>query len=354
MSTETQEEHKTDEVQTWGISTTEIPAVQTPSEETPADVIQTTETPAVEEAPVTEVVQTEVTPTVELNDEVVLNFLKEKVGIDATTFDDLKPKPQKEYSADVLKFAEFQEKTGRGLADFMEMQRDFTQEAPEANIKRVMRMENPALEQGDIDRLFERKFGINGLDEEDDAEIIADRLLDRKVELQRALGVLEKAKSEYELPRGSDEYIPEAYRNAKAIVDNLATQEEANKSLRDDFVKVTDSFFDNGFEGFKITVAGQETVFKPEDVKSTKATLSDFANFDGQFFDKSGKLINASGYYKALYAGMNADKLAQHYYDLGQAAYAEKQDRESKNIPPDGKHHQHANPSAEGWVVKKG
>ena len=50
---------------------------------------------------------------------------------------------------------------------------------------------------------------------------------------------------------------------------------------------------------------------------------------------------------------MNVDKLAQHYYDLGQAAYAEKQDKESKNITTDGKHSPSAPAQTGAWGVRK-
>ena len=178
--------------QEWKISTTEVPVTEQPQEEVAAPVEQDA---AQEESAVINQEAVAEQAVVEIDDEKVISFLKEK-GIEATTLEDLKPKPQKEYSPEVLKFAEFQEKTGRGYEDFMETQRDFTKDSPEDNIKRVMKMENPSLESKDIERLFERKYGTSGLDEEDDAETIEDRLLDRRVELQRALSVLENAKKE--------------------------------------------------------------------------------------------------------------------------------------------------------------
>ena len=46
-------------------------------------------------------------------------------------------------------------------------------------------------------------------------------------------------------------------------------------------------------------------------------------------------ISDAEGYHKALFAGMNVDKLAQHFYDLGRTEAIETNAKESKNIKMD-------------------
>ena len=47
--------------------------------------------------------------------------------------------------------------------------------------------------------------------------------------------------------------------------------------------------------------------------------------------DKEGNISDAKGYHKALYAAMNADKLASHFYEQGKADGVKSLVQQSKN-----------------------
>ena len=47
---------------------------------------------------------------------------------------------------------------------------------------------------------------------------------------------------------------------------------------------------------------------------------------------KTGTLENAQGYHKALYTAMNADAVAQHFYEQGKADAMKNSIAKSKNI----------------------
>ena len=51
--------------------------------------------------------------------------------------------------------------------------------------------------------------------------------------------------------------------------------------------------------------------------------------------DKDGNINDTPGYHKALYAAMNADKLATHFYEQGKADGVKNMVKQSKNPTTD-------------------
>jgi hypothetical protein len=107
---------------------------------------------------------------------------------------------------------------------------------------------------------------------------------------------------------------------------------------RTDYIAKTEKIFTDNFEGFKIKVGNEKTGFedlivKPENIQETRTAQSDLNNFNNKFFDeKTGVLKDEEGFHKALYFGMNVDKVAEHFYNLGKAKAVEEDDKLSKNI----------------------
>ena len=57
--------------------------------------------------------------------------------------------------------------------------------------------------------------------------------------------------------------------------------------------------------------------------------------FVSRFLDKEGNIGDPAGYHKALYAAMNADKLASHFYEQGKADGVKNMVQQSKNPSAD-------------------
>ena len=199
-----------------------------------------------------------------------------------------------------------------------------------------LKAENPTLNQKQLEFLFKKTYDFDeDIDEED---FVMERQINIERDYQKGLKVVEDRKKEFEVPRGSeDQSIPEEYRTAKTLVDSLAKQQEEDDKLfsenRADYVAKTEKIFADNFEGFKFKVGEDELVIKPENIQETRTTQSDLNNFNNKFFDeKTGILKDPDGFHKALYFGMNADKIAEHFYNLGKAKLAEEEDKLSKNI----------------------
>lgn len=302
------------------------------AEETPAETTEVVET--TEEAPITEEVIENV--QVNIDETAVLNFLKEK-GITAEKLEDLKPKEVKQLTPEVEKFLEFKEKTGNSsFTDFLATQKDWSQEPKEVVLMENLKAENPTLNQKQLEFLFKKTYEFD--EELDEEDFVMERQINIERDFQKGLKVLEDRKQEFMVPRGSeDQSIPEEYRNAKATIETLKKQQEEDDKLfsdnRADYVAKTEKVFTDNFEGFKFKVGEDELVIKPENIQETRTAQSDLNNFNNKFFDeKTGILKDEQGFHKALYFGMNADKIAEHFYNLGKAKAVEEDDKLSKNI----------------------
>jgi uncharacterized protein (DUF2164 family) len=65
--------------------------------------------------------------------------------------------------------------------------------------------------------------------------------------------------------------------------------------------------------------------------ESVAEKQSDINNFIGKVLDKEGNVSDVKGYHKELYAGMNADKIAEHFYEQGKADAAKEIIQSSRN-----------------------
>lgn len=274
---------------------------------------------------------------VELDEKTAFDFLKKTKGIEAESFDDLvKPKESKKLTPEVEKFLEFQDRTGNtSYSDFLATQKEWDKEDPDNVLKQLLKIENPTLDNKQIDFLFKRKYSYDA-DLADEDEVM-EKDINKKVDLQKGLLFLEKQKQEYMVNRGSEDNIPEEYKKAKDAWDQLQNEFSQNDLIisqkRNEFISATENLFSKNFEGFKTKIGDEEFVIKPTDLKQTKEAQMDIRNIQAKFFDENEKLIDPAGYHKALYFANNPDEVAKHYFNLGKASMAEQEERESKNIP---------------------
>ena len=114
--------------------------------------------------------------------------------------------------------------------------------------------------------------------------------------------------------------------------------EENNKKVQNTvsvFNKKTESLFNNKFKGFEYNVGDKKFRFNVKDAKGVKDTQSDINNFVRKFLNKEGTMEDAKGYHKSLYTAMNADTIAQHFYEQGKADALKESIAKSKNVNMD-------------------
>ena len=67
----------------------------------------------------------------------------------------------------------------------------------------------------------------------------------------------------------------------------------------------------------------------PVEIKNTQ---SDINNFVKKFLNEKNEMSDAKGYHKSLFTAMNADAVAQHFYEQGKAEALLDTAKQTKNI----------------------
>ena len=104
---------------------------------------------------------------------------------------------------------------------------------------------------------------------------------------------------------------------------------DANKST---FLKKTNEVFNNKFKGFEYNVGEKRYRFNVKNADEVKQTQSDINNFVGKFLNKNKTIEDAKGYHKSLFTAMNADAIANHFYEQGKSDAIKDNIAKSKNI----------------------
>lgn len=283
---------------------------------------------------------------VELDENLALEFIAKSKGMTVDEFNEsLTPKEQKKYAPEIVAFNEFYEKTGnKNYNDFLETQKDWDAETPENTLKEYIRLSNPDLTAKEREYLYNKKYSVEGLDEEDDENQIFEKGIDTKEDLRKAKEFFAKRKEEFSVASGTDEHIPTEYREAKRIIEESKKQEEDNsivyQQARKEFLSKTDARFNEDFKGFEVELGSEATgfqkvLFKPENIKETKDFLSDIGNFENTFYDEKGNLKDQEGLQEAVYFAKNYKSELNKAYLRGMADKVEADDKLSKNIQPD-------------------
>jgi hypothetical protein len=69
-----------------------------------------------------------------------------------------------------------------------------------------------------------------------------------------------------------------------------------------------------------------------KNAQEIKNTQSDINNFVKRFLAEDNTMSDAKGYHKSLYTAMNADSIAQHFYEQGKADALKDSIAKSKNV----------------------
>lgn len=290
---------------------------------------------SVENTPVEET-SVEDTPTpLELNDENVLSFIKNKYGRDINSLDELTAAQESEdMPEDVAAYYKYKKETGRGIDDYVKLSKDFNELNPDTLLREYLSATEEGLDSEDIDMLMEDYSYDEDLD--DDADIKKIKIA-RKKTIAKAKKYFNEQKEKYRVPlessgssiSESEAKDLEAY---KQYIESSKTYEEEVQRKRDWFYKKTDNVFGSEFKGFEFTLDDKKVTYSPGDATELKKAQSDPNNFIGRFLNDDGLMEDAVGYHKALSIAMNPDKFAKFFYDQGKAEATDDVMRKTKNI----------------------
>ena len=243
-----------------------------------------------------------------------------------------KPLPE-----NIQKLVDFMEDTGGSLEDYVRLNRDTSKLDDQQALREYYERTKPHLSSDEINFLIEDRFSFD--EDMDDDRDIKRKKLAFKEQVAEAKTYLDGQKSKYyeEIKAGS-KLTPEQQK-AMDFFNRYNKETEqvqrVSKKQKDVFDKNTAKLFNDKFKGFEYNVGEKVYRFNIKDASSVKETQSDINNFVKKFLDENNTMKDAKGYHKGLYTAMNADAIAQHFYEQGKADAIKENVKRSKNIDMD-------------------
>jgi len=250
--------------------------------------------------------------------------------------EEIKEKPQliktPELPENVEKLVTFMNETGGTLEDYVELNKDYSTLSNDQVLHEYLRKTKPHLDKEDIDLIME---DYQYEEDIDDPKEIRKKKLAYKEAVASAKQDLENRKTKYYAEIKNRPGVTQEQQKAMEFFNRYNKQQEEIKLSQADFRERTNQILNNEFEGFEYNVGDKRFRYKIKDPVTLAEKQSDINNFVGRFLDNEGKIKDTAGYHKALYAAMNADKLASHFYEQGKADGVKTLVQQSKNPSTD-------------------
>jgi hypothetical protein len=246
-------------------------------------------------------------------------------------------KEEIEYPENIQDLVKFMNETGGTLEDYVALNKDYEKFEDMSLLHEYYTRSKPHLSADEINFLIEDKFSFD--EEIDEPKDIKRKKLAFKEEVAQAKNHLESQKSSYykEIKAGS-RLTPEQQKAMdffNRYNEESAEQEKTTQSQREVFDNKTKSFFNNQFKGFEYNVGDKRYRFNVKNVNEVKNTQSDINNFVKRFLNEKNEMNDAAGYHKSLFTAMNADAIANHFYEQGKSDAIKESVKSAKNIKMD-------------------
>ena len=292
-----------------------------PIQKVEAEVPQQPEPVQAEESFLEEITEEEVVEAAEeLEEQVEQAIVEQAAGV--------------ELPENIQKVVEFMNDTGGSLQDYVKLNTDYSQLNESQLLREYYETTRPHLDKEDVDFIMEDKFAFDeDIDEERD---IRRKKLAKREELAKAKSHLDGLKSKYyEEIKGGSRLAPEQ-KKAVDFFNRYTKENEAATQIAEKqanvFLNKTDKVFNEDFKGFDYQVGDKKYRFKVKDAPKVKETQSDINNFVKKFLNENNEMSDAKGYHKGIFTAMNADSIANHFYEQGKADAMKTSISKSKNV----------------------
>ena len=259
-----------------------------------------------------------------------------------------------ELPENIQKVVDFMSETGGSLEDYVKLNTDYASLNEDQLLREYYEAKYSAYDREDIDFLLADKFSYD--EELDDEREVRLKKLERKQALSEAKNHLDGLKSKYydEIKMGS-KLNPEQKKAVEFFNRyNKESKEAAKVAERQTsrFKQESAKVFNEKFEGFDYSVGDKKYRFKVNNAGQVKETQGDINNFIKKFLNEKGEMKDAKGYHKSLFTAMNADQVAQHFYEQGKADAVKDSMARTKNVNmnPRGVHEEVT--ASNGWKIR--
>ena len=226
--------------------------------------------------------------------------------------------PAVELPENVTKLVDFMRETGGTMQDYMRLNTNYDDVDRDVLVKEYYKNTKSHLSAEEIEFMIEDNFAFDeDLDEERD---IRRKKLAYKEEVAKARKFLNDTKDKYydEIKLNSPS-LSQDQQKASDFFNRYKEDQERNVANHDKFKAKTNELLNENFEGFDFTLGDKKFRYGVQNPLQVAEKQSDISNFIGKFLGKDGTIEDTAGYHKALYAGANADKMANHFYEQGKA-----------------------------------
>jgi hypothetical protein len=259
-----------------------------------------------------------------------------------------------ELPENIQKVVDFMNETSGTLEDYVKLNKNYEDLDESQLLREYYANTKPHLDKEDIDFMMEDNFLYD--EDLDDERDIRRKKLARREELAKAKNHLTGLKDKYyQEIKGGSRLAPEQ-KKAVDFFNRYTKENEAATQLAEQqsktFLKKTESVFNNDFKGFDYQVGDKKFRFKVKDAPSIKETQSDINNFVKKFLDKDNQMSDAAGYHKGLFTAMNADSIANHFYEQGKADAMKTSISNSKNVQMGARGVHEDVKAPNGWSVR--
>ena len=234
-----------------------------------------------------------------------------------------KPLPE-----NIEKLVSFMEETGGTVEDYVRLNADYSNISETALLREYYSKTKPYLDSEDVNLLLEDFSWDEDIDEERD---IRKKKLAYKEEIGKARNFLNDLKGKYYDEIKLRPGVTQEQQKAMDFFNRYNKEQSMRTKQHETFKNQTKQMFNNEFKGFDFNLGEKKFRYGIQNPSQVAETQSDISNVVGKFLDKNGNVTDPAGYHKAMYAAMNADKLASHFYEQGKADATKEIIASSKN-----------------------
>ena len=239
----------------------------------------------------------------------------------------------KDLPENIQSLVDFMSQTGGTIEDYVRLNHDYSNVNEKVLLNEYYKQTKPHLDKEEVDFLMEDNFSYD--EELDEPRDIRKKKLAFKEEVAKARKELDAMKDKYYQEIKLRPGVTQDQQKATDFFNRYKQQEENAKTLQQDFKVQTDQIFNDDFKGFDFSLGEKKFRYKLQNPSEVGKSQLNVNSFISKFVDKNGAVTDPSGYHKAMYAAMNSDKIANHFYEQGRADGIKNIVDSSKNLSND-------------------
>jgi len=273
----------------------------------------------------------------EVTEEKTDDTVKEKIEAVEETVEEAVKEAEKtgqDLPENIQKVVDFMNETGGDLEDYVKLNQDYSKYDDMSILREYYKQTKSHLTDDEVSFLIEDSFTYD--EEIDEERDVKRKKLAFKEQVANAKSHLDKLKSNYYEEIKSGVKLTSEQQKAIDFFNRYEKEDKESKAQANKqrlvFDNETNSLFNDKFKGFEYNVGEKKYRFNVKDVSEVKTTQSDINNFIGKFLDKNNTMNDAKGYHKGLFTAMNADAIANHFYQQGKADALKNSVTTSKNV----------------------